>query len=154
MVQKFNIVSIRFKPCFYRKRSHLTIPLITFSWTSPLLTKSFRRSPSMKYGINAKINSWGKVISSSLCEMCPNTELFLVRIFPHSDWIWRDVSLRIQSECGKIRTRKNSVFGHFSRSACLEDYKTTLHDLFHTLHDFSFISNVFIPNIRVKFDLK
>ena len=24
--------------------------------------------------------------------------------------------LRIQSECGKIRTRKNSVFGHFSRS--------------------------------------
>ena len=25
-------------------------------------------------------------------------------------------SLRIQPECGKIRTRKNSVFGHFSRS--------------------------------------
>ena len=26
------------------------------------------------------------------------------------------VSLRIQSECGKLRPRKNSVFGHFSRS--------------------------------------
>ena len=26
------------------------------------------------------------------------------------------VSLRIQSECGKIQTRKNFVFGHFSRS--------------------------------------
>ena len=26
------------------------------------------------------------------------------------------VSLRIQFECGKIRTRKNSVFGQFSRS--------------------------------------
>ena len=26
------------------------------------------------------------------------------------------VSLRIQSKCGNIRTRKNSVFGHFSRS--------------------------------------
>ena len=25
------------------------------------------------------------------------------------------VSLRIQSECGKIRTRKNSVFGHFTQ---------------------------------------
>ena len=25
------------------------------------------------------------------------------------------LSLRIQSECGKIRTRKNSVVGHFSR---------------------------------------
>ena len=32
--------------------------------------------------------------------------VFLVRIFPHSDWIRRDtVSLRIQSDCGKIRTR-------------------------------------------------
>ena len=29
------------------------------------------------------------------------------------------VSVRIQSECGKIRTRKNSVFRHFSRSVCL-----------------------------------
>ena len=34
-------------------------------------------------------------------EKCPNTELFLVRI---------------QSECGKIRTRNNPVFEHFSRS--------------------------------------
>ena len=29
------------------------------------------------------------------------------------------VSLSIQSECGKIRTRKNSVFGHFSLSESL-----------------------------------
>ena len=29
------------------------------------------------------------------------------------------VSLRIQSECWKIWTRKNSVFGHFSRSECV-----------------------------------
>ena len=36
--------------------------------------------------------------------MCPNTEFFLVRIFPHSD---------------QIRTRKNSVFGHFPRSVIL-----------------------------------
>ena len=40
--------------------------------------------------------------SSTLRKKCSNTELFLVRI---------------QSECGKIRTRNNSVFGHFSRSA-------------------------------------
>ena len=25
-----------------------------------------------------------------LCEKCPNMEFFLVRIFPHSDWIRRD----------------------------------------------------------------
>ena len=30
------------------------------------------------------------------------------------------VSLRIRSECGKIQTRKNSIFGHFSRSAGLK----------------------------------
>ena len=29
---------------------------------------------------------------SILCEKCPNTEYFLVRIFPHSDWIRRDTS--------------------------------------------------------------
>ena len=40
-------------------------------------------------------------LSISLREKCSDTEFFLVRIFPHSDW---------------IRTRKNSVFGHFSRS--------------------------------------
>ena len=35
--------------------------------------------------------------------------IFIVRIFPHLDQIRRDtkyLSLRIQSECGKIRTRK------------------------------------------------
>ena len=31
----------------------------------------------------------------------------------HGDFL---VNLRIQSECRKILTRKNSVFGHFSRS--------------------------------------
>ena len=55
---------------------------------------------------------WGSLtLHLSLHEKFSNTELFLVRIFPHSDWI------RIQSECGKIRARNNSLFGHFSRSA-------------------------------------
>ena len=45
---------------------------------------------------------------STLREKCPNTEFFLVRIFLYSDCI--------QSECREIRTRKNYVFGYFSRS--------------------------------------
>ena len=32
------------------------------------------------------------------------------------------VSLGIQCECGQIRTRENSVLGHFSRSARVEKY--------------------------------
>ena len=45
----------------------------------------------------------------ALGEKRPNTEFFLVRIFPHLDWIRWDTEQ-------KIRTRKNSAFGHFSRS--------------------------------------
>ena len=33
-----------------------------------------------------------KEIYETLREMCPNTEFFLIRIFPHSDWIRRDTS--------------------------------------------------------------
>ena len=32
--------------------------------------------------------------------------------------------VRIQSECGKIRTRNNSVFGHFSRSGDVIEKRT------------------------------
>ena len=62
------------------------------------------------------------VIDRDLREKCPDMELFLVRIFLYSDWIRRDilylygVNIRIQSEYRRIRTRNNSVFGHFSRS--------------------------------------
>ena len=44
------------------------------------------------------------LVTNILLENCPNTKFFL---------------LRIQHECEKIRTRKNSVFGHFSRSVCV-----------------------------------
>ena len=35
---------------------------------------------------------------ATLCEMCANTEFFLVRIFPHSDWIqWMSSYLSVFS---------------------------------------------------------
>ena len=41
--------------------------------------------------------------------------------FTGKQLFWRPLAcnfnLRIQSECKKIRSRNNSVFGHFSRSA-------------------------------------
>ena len=52
----------------------------------------------------------------SLCEKCPNTELFLVRIFLYIP----PVSVHIQAEYRKIRTKNNSVFGHFPHSGCAE----------------------------------
>ena len=54
-----------------------------------------------------------------LREKCPNTEFFSGPYFPAFGLNTEryGVSLCIQSECGKIRTRKNSVFGHFSGSS-------------------------------------
>ena len=60
---------------------------------------------------------WPCTMLLALLEKCPNTMFFLVRIFLYSDWIRRfNVNLSIQSEYRKILNRKNSVFGHFSRS--------------------------------------
>ena len=39
------------------------------------------------------------------------------------------VNLRIQSECRKIQTRNNSVFGHFSRSDIFEQTCTVFYFL-------------------------
>ena len=55
----------------------------------------------------------------TLREKCPDTELFLVRIYLYSAWIWRFTPLHIQQEYKKIRTRNNSVFGHFSHSVSM-----------------------------------
>ena len=54
----------------------------------------------------------------SLRENYSNTAFFVVRIFPvfGLDMEFYRVNLRIQSENRKIRTRKNSVSGQFSRS--------------------------------------
>ena len=43
--------------------------------------------------------------------------IFLISVGTLRDTAWKlPINLRIQSKYGKIRTRKNSVFGHFSRS--------------------------------------
>ena len=58
----------------------------------------------------------------SLREKFPNTEFFLVRIFRVFGLNTEicGVNLRNESECRKMRTRKNSLFGHLSRSvSCL-----------------------------------
>ena len=52
-------------------------------------------------------------------------KFFLSRIFPAfglNTEIY-GVNLRIQSECGEIWTRKNSVFGHFLRSGWYKNLK-------------------------------
>ena len=52
-----------------------------------------------------------------LREKCPNMELFLVRIFLHSDWIWRFTYGDFRNK-SPYSIRIHSVFGHYSGSAC------------------------------------
>ena len=96
-----------------------TLEVDNFSWflqgICSYLQSGFWRAASLNlyphYFIFATCICKNLACVVALHENCPDTEFFLVRIFPHSEWVRRD----IQSECGKIRTRKNSVFEHFSR---------------------------------------
>ena len=55
-----------------------------------------------------------KFFDNTLREKYPNTEFFQVCIFPHSDWIQILCISRYSVQMWKIRTRKNSVSGHFT----------------------------------------
>ena len=70
--------------------------------------KTLRISLKVAAQVITKNNHRKKYFSQTLREKRPNAEFFLVRTF-----------LKIFSQNKKIRTRKNSVFGHFSRSQIL-----------------------------------
>ena len=55
---------------------------------------------------------WAFVWFSALCEKCPNTEFFLVRVFPHSDWIRRDTeySVRLRENTDQKKFRIWTLF--------------------------------------------
>ena len=82
-------------------------------WFSDILVK-YRKRPVVwngfiKPNIVWKVSKYGVFSGPYFPAFGLNTERY-------------GVSLRIQSECGKIRTRKNYVFGHFSRSVSLNIY--------------------------------
>ena len=67
-----------------------------------------------------------RFITFTMCEMCPNTEFFLVHIFPHSDWIRRDTSyLSIFSpNAGKYRPEKIPYLDTFHAVSELKYFKS------------------------------
>ena len=87
-----------------------------------LMFSCFHSNMSCKISSNKIIIGSKKMITNTtpLREKCQNTGLFSGPYFPAFGLNEErySVSLRIQSECAKIWTRKNSVVGHFSRSAC------------------------------------
>ena len=92
-----------------------------FSWGTRSRGKLYRLTIKWtNFSYTLRVPSTG-CFKSTLREKCPNTELFLAHIFLYSEWILETRSISpysvIQSKYRKIRTRNNSVFGHFPRSA-------------------------------------
>ena len=60
-----------------------------------------------------------KKISSNIhCVKSVQIQSFFWSVFSHIRTEYGEI---LQSKCGKIQTRKNSIFGHFSRSNCLTE---------------------------------
>ena len=99
-----------------KKRISFPISFHFFELLSLFLINSF--CP----GIVKKLSFWDfkNTINSThpLRKKCPNTEYFY-SVFSHIRTEYGNyiVNLLIQSEYGKIQTRKNSVFGRFSHGA-------------------------------------
>ena len=89
-----------------------------FYFFCDLIQKYFLSGEISKYDQWKKHNLYRKIIPVSPCEMCPNTEFFLVGIFPHSDWIRRGTSYLsvLSPNVEKYGPEKNSLFGQFSCS--------------------------------------
>ena len=112
---------------------------MSFYYFQSLSSIIFSSGREKGLSLKASILSIKIIETLSIKPVCPglqNADMFLIIITPTAWTVSKyrvfsgpyfpafglnterySVSLRIQSECGKIRTRKNSVFGHFSRSA-------------------------------------
>ena len=94
--------------------------IISVGIVSAFTMKNYLQQPfEVSFVVSLLLMNWSYFkILQSLCEKCPNTEFFW-SVFPR---IWTEygdiyaVNFCIQSEYEKIRTRKNSVFGHFLHS--------------------------------------
>ena len=101
--------------------------------TSTLFLQNFKcleqLLKSRNHQTHVKLSRNSKVV---MHKKCPYSKLFWSTFFPHIPAFGLnteryEVSLRIQSECGNIRTRNNSVFGHFSCSAKGSIYDSLIH---------------------------
>ena len=85
----------------------------TFShWTAPL-TASLVIKTQFLLPFSPQIGRmlWSVLILTFLREKCPDTRDFSGPYFPASDWMQKDTE----------RYRKNSIFGHFSRSVIFRE---------------------------------
>ena len=98
------------------------------------LIKSFRDFTTREYYFWFKRYYWICLTKAtlSLHEKCPDTEVFLVRIFLYLDWIQRfTYSVQIQGNTDQ----KNCVFGHFSSSVWNFQQGKKLRDIAFILRD-------------------
>ena len=77
--------------------------------------------------------SWYCFLRDSLLEKCTNTKFFLVCIFPHSD---------------RIRIRKNSLFGRFSRSDYYQTILIRHGRFFHQYYQQQYMAYIYPDNLQ------
>ena len=90
---------------------------------SDLVTSILQRIINMHMSFQKNLGTLcTKLISHTLRVKRPLSEPFMVRIFPHLDWLQKfrvqicRINLCIRSEYTKIRKRKNFDIGHFLHS--------------------------------------
>ena len=92
-------------------------------WKFSICSNKTCRYP-LRSSLLSKWFQWFLFISNHCVKSIHIRDFFLFRTFPHSDWIRKNSSyLRIQSECGKIRTEKTPYL-----------------DTIHTVNETKFIS--------------
>ena len=77
------------------------------------------------------MNTLPHLLWHSLHEKCPNTELFLVRIFPHSDWILRISPYSVQM-LENTDQKKLCIWTLFTQWLCFLRRKLVLHQAEYT----------------------
>ena len=101
-----------FQPSEYFSNLQLCKLAQTKTWSLIVLSKLKRHWYPLSLSVTLHLVLVKPFCYFTLRETCPNTGFFLVRIFLYSDW---------------IRTRKNSIFGHFSRSVKFRLFKLVLY---------------------------
>ena len=95
----------------------------TSSVNSVFLWKFFKAASTWAIDLVWKVSKYGVLSGPYFPAFGLNTERY-------------SVSLHIQFNCGKIGTRKNSVFGHFSRSGFFNYWDTVSNISFPRIHMF------------------
>ena len=83
--------------------------------------------------------------------MCPNTEFFLVRIFPHSDWIRRDTKyFRMRENTDQKKLRIWTLSRSANQNVFVVSFQTTIIDVLQLILIWTWnINKIYVHTIKL-----